>query len=276
MKELTPLPAATVALVRDTSRGLEVLMLLRNYQSGFMPGTHVFPGGALDAADHAVELHALCAGLDDAAASRALGVERGGLAYWIAAVRESFEEAGLLLAYDAGGALVSLDNEAGGGRFRSHRDALNAGEREFSAMLRSEGLRLAADRLLYFSNWITPVGALRRYDTRFFLALAPERQLAAHDNREAIDHAWLRPAEALDRLASGGIKMRTPTVKTLEQFADYSTATALSAALSAALRAQPRPPAILPRLKLDGGRLLPGDPGYEDPAPAGKQGEWKT
>ncbi len=246
-------------------------MLQRNFRSGFMPGMHVFPGGALDEADGAAELHALCAGLDDAAASRALGVERGGLAYWIAAIRESFEEAGVLLARDARGGLLSLVERERAARFREHRKSLEAGERLLNTVLTAEGLRLAADRLTYFSYWITPEGAPRRYDTRFFAAVAPEEQEASHDGSETIAHAWVRPADALDRCRSGEYQMRTPTVKTLEQFADYSTAAALLAALRAPREIRP----ILPRLTKDGRRLLPGDPGYEEAATAEGRGKWK-
>ncbi|MGH8702535.1 MAG: MBL fold metallo-hydrolase, partial [Burkholderiales bacterium] len=116
-KLAVPSPAATVTLIRDAPRGLEVLMLKRSLSLAFMPGVHVFPGGALDAGDDAPGLHALCVGLDDSAASRALGLERGGLAYWIAAIREAFEEAGILLAYDAGGGIVPL-SEATAERYR--------------------------------------------------------------------------------------------------------------------------------------------------------------
>ena len=104
---VTPLPAATVTLVRDAARGLEVLMMQRSHSLKFMPGVHVFPGGGLDAADGSPEMQSLCAGLGDESASRALGVERGGLAYWVAAIREAFEEAGVLLAYDRGGEIVN-------------------------------------------------------------------------------------------------------------------------------------------------------------------------
>jgi len=271
IKELTPLPAATVTLVRDTVRGLGVLLLQRNLNSGFMPGVHVFPGGALDETDHAPELYALCAGLDDAAASRILGMERGGLAYWIASVRESFEEAGILLACDGRGDVVTLADPAASERFRSHRQALNAGKRGFAAVMQSEDLRLATDRLTYFSHWITPIGAPRRYDTRFFLAVAPGRQEASHDGGEIIAHAWLRPAEALDRYRRDEIKMRTPTIKTLELFCEFATVESLIAGL----RAQTKIPALLPRLTRDGRSLLPGEPGYEEAGSAEGQGRWK-
>lgn len=262
--EVTPLPAATVTLVRDAPRGLEVLMLQRSHSLAFMPGVHVFPGGALDAADDAPELHALCAGLDDAAASRALGLARGGLAYWIAAIREAFEEAGILIAYDASGDIVSPAG-AVAERFAAHRRG------DFAAFARSEGLRLAADRLRYFGHWITPVGAPRRYDTRFFLALAPHGQEARADDRETIAHVWVRPAEALAMHARAALAMRFPTIRTLERFAACATAAELIAEIEATQVVH----ALLPRTTRDGRSVLPGEPGYEEAGTAEGRGAWK-
>ncbi len=257
--EVKPHPAATVTLVRDSPSGLEVLMLQRSHSLKFMPGVYVFPGGALDAADSSPEMHTLCDGLEDEAASRALGIERGGLAYWVAAIREAFEEAGILLAYDASGGLVSLSGEAAE-RYSAHRSSLDERRRDFGAIVRDEGLRLAADRLTYFGHWITPTHAPRRYDTRFFLAIAPERQEARHDNYETIAHAWMRPQEALDLCARETLNMRFPTIKTLEQFTQCGTAAELVAALSSKRVVRPQ----LPRITPDGRTLLPGDPGYEE------------
>lgn len=271
MTDLVPLPASTVVLVRDSERGLEVLLMQRNLKSGFMAGMHLFPGGALDEADASAEVAALCVGLDDGTASSRLGIARGGLAYWIAAIRESFEEAGILLTYDARGNLVLLDEPGEIARFRECRAALNAGAREFSALLRDESLRLAADRLAYFSHWITPVGAPRRYDTRFFVAAAPVNQDVLQDNRELINHVWVNPGRALDKHRGGEFKMRTPTVKTLEQFADFSSVQSLMQAM----RARRDIPAMLPRINKNGERLLPGDPGYEEAASAEGQGKWQ-
>ena len=143
--------------MRDTPRGVEVLMLQRNFQSGFMPGMFLFPGGALDPGDREAAVLARCPGIDDDAASAALGLPRGGLAYWAAAIRESFEEAGVLLAYDERGALVNPREAAPLERFEEYRRKLNAGEDVLAPMLESEGLTLAVDRLTYFSHWITPV-----------------------------------------------------------------------------------------------------------------------
>jgi 8-oxo-dGTP pyrophosphatase MutT (NUDIX family) len=252
-----PHPAATVTLVRDAPGGLEVLLLERSKSLRFMPGAFVFPGGALDPADDSPGLHSLCVGLEDAGASRALGMERGGLAYWIAAIREAFEEAGILLAYDRQGRLIELNGPAGE-RFRKHRELLDRGRHDaFGDVLRQEDLRVAADRLLYFGHWITPVTAPRRYDTRFFLAAAPASQEASCDRTETVSHVWLRPADALDRRDELG--MRFPTIKTLERFAAFGTVERLVAGIAETPIVRP----LLPRITADGKTLLPGEAGYD-------------
>jgi len=268
--EVTPLPAATVTLVRDAADGLEVLLMQRSFSAGFMPGVHVFPGGGLDPGDESPEAFERSTGPADVKASRLLGIERGGLAYWIAAIREAFEEAGIFLAYGPAGDIVDLGGKTAE-RYRAHRRALDQGRAGLGEVARAEGLRLATDRLVYFSHWITPVGAPRRYDTRFFLAIAPPHQTAEHDNREAIAHAWMSPAEALDRYQRKEIKLRTPTLKTLERFAGFRGVEALAAEL----RVQTKIPALLPRVGKDGQNLLPGDPGYEEAEEAAGRGSWK-
>jgi 8-oxo-dGTP pyrophosphatase MutT (NUDIX family) len=271
MAPVPALPAATVTLVRDTAQGLEVLMLQRNHQSGFMPGMFLFPGGGIDAGDQAAAVHARCAGIDDAAASAALGMESGGLAYWAAAIRESFEEAGVLLAYDDSGALVNPGAPERVERFEAYRRSLNAGEDVLPEMLEREGLRLAVDRLTYFSHWITPVTAPRRYDTRFFVAVAPDGQEALADAVETIHHVWVQPRDAVARHRAGEYKMRTPTITTLEQFQAFDT----SDALIAHLRSQTAIPAIMPRIGPKGQRLVPGDAGYDALAAPEAQGKWQ-
>jgi 8-oxo-dGTP pyrophosphatase MutT (NUDIX family) len=271
MNELVPIPSATVTLVRDTDAGPEVLMMQRNLKSGFVPGAYVFPGGALDAEDNLPAMHALCAGITDEQASGALGIAQGGLAYWAAVIRESFEEAGLLIAYDAGRRIVALDEPRVVERFRQHRHALNQGERRLLDILQGEKLTLAADRLVYFSHWITPVSAPRRYDTRFFVAAAPPAQAPLHDNHETINHVWVRPGFALDRHRKDDFKMRFPTVRTLEEFAAYDSVDALMRAM----RARRDIPAILPRISKEGARLLPGEPGYTEMVARELQGQWK-
>lgn len=265
---VVPRPAATISIVRDVAGGFEVLMMQRTLSAGFMPGAYVFPGGAIDREDRDRELYALCSGVDDAAASRVLGVERDGLAYWVGAIRECFEEAGLLLCYDAAGELIRFKDPATEARFGAHRDALNARKITFLEFCRAEGLRLAVDRLTYFSHWITPVAAPKRYDTRFFAAIAPQHQQPLHDAQELIDTVWVRPAEALDRDRAGKLSLRTPTIATLRQF----DAACDCAGLLHALGSQQEIPAILPAVSADGGRVLPGEPGYAEAAlnPAAK------
>ena len=259
---VVPRPAATITIVRDLAAGFEVLMMQRNLNSGFMAGAYVFPGGAVDDEDRDSALYALCAGLDDAEASRRLGVERDGLAYWVGAIRECFEEAGLLLCYDRTGQLLALEDPAVAARFAAHRDGLNAGELGFFEFCRMEDLRLATDRLTYFSHWITPVGAPRRYDTRFFAAAAPNGQEPLHDAQEMVDTVWVRPHEALQRERDGTLSLRTPTIATLRQLGASSDSTSLLHALAA----QKHIKAILPVIGNDGGRILPGEAGYSEAA----------
>ena len=268
---MEPKPAATVTLVRDSAQGPEVLMMRRNLQSGFVPGAHIFPGGALDAEDDAPDVRALCAGLTDDEASRLLGIASGGLAYWTAAIREMFEEAGVLVAYGEAQQLVALDRPQATERFRGHRHALNAGTRSFVEIMREEQLLVAADRLVYFSHWITPVSAPRRYDTRFFIAVAPPAQEALHDNQETISTLWVRPAEALDQHRDSRFDMRLPTVRTLEEFAAYDSVEALMHGM----RNKRDIDANLPRITKKGNYLLPGDPGYEEITMDESKGRWK-
>ncbi|MBM3344034.1 MAG: NUDIX hydrolase, partial [Betaproteobacteria bacterium] len=256
---LVPRAAATVTLVRDAPGGFEVLMMQRNFQSVFMPGVHVFPGGAVDKHDSSAQIAALCMGLDDAAASRKLGIAQGGQAYWVAAIREAFEEAGILLACDERGEIVTLDDQVRAERFHSHRRRVEHGEHPLSQMLREEGLRLPLQQMVYFSHWITPVGAPRRYDTRFFVAAAPEAQKPLHDNRETINHVWVKPGEALDRNKQKKLTLRTPTIHTLRVFAEHDNVKSLTERL----RALGDIPVLEPRIAKSGRRVLPGDPDYD-------------
>jgi 8-oxo-dGTP pyrophosphatase MutT (NUDIX family) len=264
---VTPRPAATIAIVRAITSGLEVLMMQRSLDAGFMAGAYVFPGGAIDPEDSDPRLYALCAGMDDAQASRKLGIEHDGLSYWVGAIRECFEEAGLLFCYDRSGELIALDQPGLEARFVAQRNALNAGQLSFVDFCEQQGLRLATDRLTYFSHWITPAGAPRRYDTRFFATVAPAAQEPLHDAKELVDTVWVRPDEALERDRAGTLSLRTPTIATLRQLGASSDC----ASLMHALGSQTEIPAILPAISRDGGRLLPGEAGYaeavQNPAP---------
>ncbi|MBK6855878.1 MAG: NUDIX domain-containing protein [Microthrixaceae bacterium] len=262
--------AATVLVLRDGSEGLEVFMLQRNLNSDFVGGAYVFPGGAVDPEDRESDLEDLCLGRSDSDASDRLGIGRGGLAYWVAAIRESFEEAGILMAVDGGGRFVDLDDRRGSQRWAGHRADIDARRRRLVEVCAEESLRLAVGEMHYFGHWITPVGAPRRYDTRFFLAAAPENQTPLHDDHEVIANEWVRPADALTRCLNGEITMMPPTISSLKAMARFDTA---ADALTAATQIT-SVPAILPRVvSVDGGMriVLPGDPDYDADAAFGKQ-----
>jgi 8-oxo-dGTP pyrophosphatase MutT (NUDIX family) len=254
--------AATVMLVRDGRDGLEVFMLQRTLKAVFAGGMYVFPGGAVDDADRSPEVQVCCDGLTDEQASGVLEVPSGGLAYWIAAIRECFEEAGVLLARRAEGSYVRFDDPAVEDRYLAHRSAVHAGQRRLIDLCASEGLRLATDHIHYVSHWITPIGERRRFDTRFFVARAPQAQEPLHDEHETIASLWVRPVDALARQRRGELAMIAPTMKNLELLVPHASADdALRAAAVVG-----RPPTIQPKLRVDGdGRVevvMPSDPDY--------------
>ncbi len=262
-------------LVRDApgSGELEVLMVRRNLNSDFVGGAYVFPGGAVDPADGGAEAEAACAGRSDAEASALLGVPSGGLAYWVAVVRETFEEAGLLVAEREGGPGLLAGDHAEEARFIAERAAVNAGTRRFLDLCRDEDLRLSVGDIHYFAHWITPRGAPRRFDTRFFVAPAPPGQIAAHDAGETIADIWITPQEALAQHREGTIEIIFPTIRNLQAIGRFATSSEL---LHAAARASDAVPTIEPRVVADGNGMrivLPGDEGYEAaPVPDGSDG----
>jgi 8-oxo-dGTP pyrophosphatase MutT (NUDIX family) len=258
--------AATVMLVRDRADGggMEVFMLRRNLNSDFVGGAYVFPGGAVDEADRHADLEAVCRGLSDDGASAQLGIDKGGLAFWVAAVRECFEEAGVLLAApdDDPETVLSFADPAVAERFRHHRKSVDTGERRLLEVCDEERLHLVCDRVHYFAHWITPVGPPRRYDTRFFVTAAPPEQEPLHDDRETIASLWVRPADALQRHKRGELEMIFPTIRNLEAIARFDRSEDLLAAAASVTDI----PAILPRIvNEDGGTriVLPGDPAYD-------------
>jgi len=258
---VVPRPAATISILREAAAGFEVLMMQRSMKADFMPGAYVFPGGGIEREDSDPALFELCSGLDDAGASEILKVEQGGLCYWIGAIRECFEEAGLLLCYDRSGELVSLDQPDLEARFIEHRAALNRGELSFLDFCLREELRPATDKLTYFSHWITPLAAPKRYDTRFFATLAPARQHPLHDAEELVDTVWVRPGEALEQERVGRLSLRKPTIATLETFHAACDCPSLFRSLQAQ---QPNIRPILPAISQDGGRIIPGEAGYAE------------
>ena len=258
-------PASTVMLVRDAPSDIEVFMLQRTTQAAFASGMYVFPGGRVDDADGAAELDELCDGLSDAEASNLLRIPRGGLAYWVAAIRECFEEAGVLLARDERGNFVSLSDEQSQARFAVARHEVHEGAVSLAQLCRRENLRLAVDAIRYVSHWITPVGEKRRFDTRFFVAVAPPSQEPLHDDKETIASLWVAPTEALTMARRGELAMIPPTIANLEFLAPYrESAKALDAAKRIGV-----PTPILPKLRHDAegrvvGIVFPGEPHYDE------------
>lgn len=241
-----PHQSATVIMVRDGDEGPEVFLMERS-SFGQFGGLHVFPGGKVDAADGDPRLLGLARGPSAADASLTLNLAHGGFAHWVAALRECFEEAGLLLACRADGSLVEMRDPDLRARLTKDRARLNAGEKgALEELCEREGLGLATDRLAYVAHWITPMGTPSRYDTRFFVALAPEHQEALHDGHETVESHWIRPEVALARHGEGEMPMISPTIKNLEALCGYSSARALVEAKAAV---DPRDiPTILPRI----------------------------
>jgi 8-oxo-dGTP pyrophosphatase MutT (NUDIX family) len=268
-------------LVRDAAdpesgdSALEVLMVRRNLKSDFVGGAYVFPGGAVDPLDGGPEAEALSQGRGDVEASILLGIDRGGLAYWVAALRETFEEAGLLLATRPAGPPLLAGDEEEESRFVAERALVNEGKRRFLDLCRDENLQLLVGDVHYFAHWITPWGAPRRYDTRFFVAAAPPGQKAAHDAGETIAETWISPRRALEGHRKGVFELIFPTIRNLQAISRFATSAAL---LEAAEKASRSVPTIEPRVIADGDGVgngvrivLPGDEGYDD-APAGDDG----
>lgn len=235
--------AALVIPVRKGPAGPEVFMMQRHGKAAFVPGVHVFPGGAIDPADADAALAVCCLGLNDAAASARLGLPHGGLAYWVGAIRECFEEAGLLLACDPAGSWVR-SQQIGLQRWQEFRLALHQGQLSLADLCRQWQVGLALDRLHYLSHWVTPPGQSRRFDTRFFLAEAPEDQAAEHDGQETVASCWIRPAAALDAYQRGDFPLVFATRTTLDLLASFDTTQSLLQHVAQ----QRQVPAIMPRM----------------------------
>jgi len=202
-------------------------MLRRSPESVFAAGAYVFPGGAVDSADSAHGLSNRISGVDDGVADRALGRPGRGLAFWVAAIRETFEEAGLLLAAPPSDAAVDRP------RLDAHRASLNAGATSWAEVLDAENLIMDGGALRVFAHFLTPAGAPRRYDTWFFAAAAPDDQEGMHDHGEAVDSEWVRPAAALARRERNEIDLISPTICCLASLARFGTTAEVLAAADA-------------------------------------------
>ncbi len=263
---VTPRKAMTLILLRDKgSTGFEVFLLKRHTQSIFMGGNFVYPGGKLDKGDADEEILAQSWGISRDQACQILGEnnpENVSVAYWIAGIRELFEEAGILLAYTKKEQLLSLDNDHMRHRFAFHRRALQKREKTFLQIIKEENLTLALDQCFYYAHWITPEARNVWFDTRFFIARTIPSQEATPDARETTEGVWLTPAEALRRNLEGTVALSPPTLKTLEDLSRFLSIHDLLTAIPGIEK-----PTILPILlnpSADEVLIFPWDPEYED------------
>ncbi len=239
-----PKPSATVMVVRPAEAGFELFMVRRHSKSRFMPDRYVFPGGRLEETDWQPATLGRLAGYDPTGAAPIFRDSPGQGAFdeqvrlnreqqaglYVAAFRELFEEAGVLLAVhkDSQQPLNLSGDESLLARFSASRQLLHQNQLDFIAMLDNEKLLLDLNGLIYFSHWITPVVEPYRFDTRFFLAQAPFDQIAESDHLETTDGIWITPSTAMQRYEAGEFNIAFPTmlhVKWLSQYANLETAT---------------------------------------------------
>lgn len=255
-------PAATVMLIDDRpvdgdvtpGDRLHVLMVKRTGRVVFAPDAWVFPGGRVDPGDHSEQFNELCSGLTDAEASAILDIESGGLAWWLAACRETLEEAGLLLAAER------LDPDVAATLVPEMREIVRADESAFVDQLLANDISVDATLVEEVARFITPVGSPRRFDARFFVARAPEGQEPHHDDGEIVSWEWVEPADALARFRAGEFEMISPTVRMVECLTRFDSADEVLAAAKRRLPYQ-RVRVIDPEGQYR--VVLPGEEGYE-------------
>jgi len=228
--------AASLVVLRARPSGMEVLLLRRAVRANDVSSdAYVFPGGVVDAADR--HAHAACHGLTDAEASERLHLPEGGLDYYIAAIRECFEETGVLFADGVDGPINSVSLTA----MRAQREALHDTTVDIASLCRTFAIHLAPARLHYLSHWVTPLALPKRFDTRFFLAVLPDGQQAEVDQIETAAHRWMRPGYALAHAEQ--LRLLPPTRKILqwlESMRDVDDAIGAAPALADVPRIQPR------------------------------------
>jgi 8-oxo-dGTP pyrophosphatase MutT (NUDIX family) len=230
-----PRDAATVMVLRSGADGVEVLMLRRPATMAFAPGAYVFPGGSVDEADAdtGIAWHGPSAADIGARLGASADTAR---ALVCAAVRETFEEAGILLAGPPGGGLAAAEDPS----WEDDRAALVAGSITLAGLLAQRGLVLRADLLTPWARWITPEAEFRRFDARFFAAAIPSGQRAVGHHSE-VDHvAWIRPSAALEAARAGSMNLLPPTATTLNEFLSYGAVAEIMAARRTVSPVRPR------------------------------------
>jgi 8-oxo-dGTP pyrophosphatase MutT (NUDIX family) len=250
-----PRPASTILLLRDGESGgeIEVFMMVRHYEIDFNSGALVFPGGSVDKGDNEIIANpALYSGGE--------GLDAAELSFRIAAIRETFEESGILLARPRGSKAL-VDAKRAGEIEAAHRADLCEGKISFLKVLTDNGVLLALDELVPYAHWITPEGMPKRFDTWFFLAAAPPEQAGAHDGKESTDSIWVSPREALEGGESGRFKLPFPTTRNLIRLGKQP---GVKAALDD-VRGKPVVTVMPVMTKLNGGRQLriPLEAGYD-------------
>ncbi len=255
-----PVPAATVILVREEAGRLQVYLLRRSQTSGFMPGSYVFPGGLVDDRDRDDALWRAHADLAPDALSERLGQAAGGfeeLCYGVAAVRETFEEAGVLLARPG------FPAQGDFGRACERRLAQSPAHGWFTQLVVSDGWVLTLSALSRWARWITPERMPRRFDTRFFVAVLPPGQACRPDMQETTAGIWISPRDALVENINGNMPLSPPTLATLHEFLSIPTLKQLQTVLSGRNWGEPIMPRLVPLAKeRQFVLLMPWDPMY--------------
>jgi len=218
-----PRPAATIVLLRDGAAGMELLLMRRSRRAGFVPGAYVFPGGRVDGTDSTPAVLENLEGLTATGAATRLELHDAtppAISYYLAALREAFEETGIMVGLrDDGSAPPTAAEDPA---VDAIRDDLMQDRVTFAdAIVRLE-CRIAGHAIEYIAHWITPEPEPRRYDTRFFAAKVSGDATPIVDPREMTDAVWITPADALDRLDRGELPMVFPTIKTIEQLTSFS------------------------------------------------------
>jgi 8-oxo-dGTP pyrophosphatase MutT (NUDIX family) len=224
---VTPKKAATVILLRNKKPGgFDVFLLRRHAKSSFMGGNYVYPGGRVDRDDGSPEICSLSKGMTFEEAQNILRETfspEESFAHWVAAIRELFEEAGVLLAYDQKGNLFQLRNRDEREKLLIYRQLLQEGKMTICEIAEKENLLFALDQLYYCAHWITPEAQSQRFDTRFFLARYPSGQEASHDQKETTAGIWITPEKALEENLKGDVILSPPTLKTLENLSRFKS-----------------------------------------------------
>ena len=256
-------PSSSLMIVRDSDVGMQVFMMKRSLRSNF-GGIWVFPGGILEDQDQDIAKKNYFSGINEKKAKAILNYDQESLTYWIASLRETFEETGALIANRENNSFFTPTEDEAINLERLRSD-LNNGKISFISILKQLKLKIALERLIYISHWITPDVETKRYTTRFFLTSLNEEVTMTHDDLEGTDSKWIGINEALEAHKAGRISLIMPTIKNLESISSYKNTQEIISAKKA-IKAKDIQ-AIEPKFFKENGQwkgLLPGEYGYED------------